>query len=84
MFSKQFTATVSLIFASLIWGTAFVAQTTGMDFIGPLTFKKALIFDKLVSLLNVKEFLQITSFRFNSTPIDSSGALPFHLISGFN
>ena len=38
MFSKQFTATVSLIFASLIWGTAFVAQTTGMDFIGPLTF----------------------------------------------
>lgn len=38
MFSKQFTASVSLIFASLIWGTAFVAQTTGMDFIGPLTF----------------------------------------------
>ena len=38
MFSKQFTASVSLIFAALIWGTAFVAQTTGMDFIGPLTF----------------------------------------------
>ena len=38
MFSKQFSATIFLILASIIWGTAFVAQTTGMDFIGPLTF----------------------------------------------
>ena len=32
MFSKQFSATIFLILASIIWGTAFVAQTTGMDF----------------------------------------------------
>ena len=38
MLSKQVTATISLVIASFIWGTAFVAQTTGMDFIGPLTF----------------------------------------------
>ena len=38
MFSRQFSATAALILASLIWGTAFVAQTTGMDFIGPITF----------------------------------------------
>ena len=38
MFSKQFSATIFLILASIIWGTALVAQTTGMDFIGPLTF----------------------------------------------
>jgi len=38
MFSKQFTATLCLIGAALIWGTAFVAQTTGMEFVGPLTF----------------------------------------------
>jgi drug/metabolite transporter (DMT)-like permease len=38
MFSRQFSATTALILASLIWGTAFVAQTTGMDFIGPITF----------------------------------------------
>ena len=36
--SKQFTATILLILAALIWGTAFVAQSTGMEFIGPLTF----------------------------------------------
>ena len=38
MFSKQFTATLCLIGAALIWGTAFVAQTTDMEFVGPLTF----------------------------------------------
>ena len=36
--SKQFTATILLVLAALIWGTAFVAQSTGMEFIGPLTF----------------------------------------------
>ena len=38
MFSKQFLSTLCLIGAALIWGTAFVAQTTGMEFVGPLTF----------------------------------------------
>ena len=36
--SKQITATILLVLAALIWGTAFVAQSTGMEFIGPLTF----------------------------------------------
>ena len=27
-----------LLIASFIWGTTFVAQTTGMQFVGPLTF----------------------------------------------
>ena len=38
MFSKQFLSTLCLIGAALIWGTAFVAQTTGMEYVGPLTF----------------------------------------------
>ena len=38
MFSKQFISTLCLIGAALIWGTAFVAQTTGMEYVGPLTF----------------------------------------------
>ena len=35
MNSKHFLSTLCLIVASIIWGTAFVAQTTGMEFIGP-------------------------------------------------
>ena len=38
IFTKQFTATLLLVLASIIWGTAFVAQTMGMEYIGPLTF----------------------------------------------
>ena len=38
MFSKQLISTLCLIVAALIWGTAFVAQTTGMEYVGPLTF----------------------------------------------
>ena len=38
MFSKQLFSNICLIVAALIWGTAFVAQTTGMGHIGPLTF----------------------------------------------
>ncbi len=38
MFSKQFLSTLCLVGAALIWGTAFVAQTTGMEYVGPLTF----------------------------------------------
>ena len=29
---------VMLLLTSLIWGTAFVAQSVGMDFLGPFTF----------------------------------------------
>ena len=55
--SKQFTATILLILAALIWGTAFVAQSTGMEFIGPLTFTniRFLIGALLVAPLAFKE-----------------------------
>ena len=55
--SKQFTATILLILAALIWGTAFVAQSTGMEYIGPLTFTniRFLIGALLVAPLAFKE-----------------------------
>ena len=38
--SKSFSMICALI-TTLIWGTAFIAQDTGMDNIGPLTFNAA-------------------------------------------
>ena len=32
------TANLLMLLATFIWGTAFVTQTTGMDYIGPFTF----------------------------------------------
>ena len=58
MFSKQFISTLCLIGASLIWGTAFVAQTTGMEYVGPLTFTniRFIIGGLLVFPFAIKEF----------------------------
>ena len=35
---KQLRGALLLMLAALIWGTAFVAQSIGMDHIGPFTF----------------------------------------------
>lgn len=35
---KQLQGSFLLVFATLIWGSTFVAQSTGMDHIGPFTF----------------------------------------------
>ena len=34
----------SALFCTFIWGTTFIAQDTGMDKIGPLTFNAARFF----------------------------------------
>ena len=35
---REFKSSIMLFFTSIIWGLAFVAQTQGMEFIGPFTF----------------------------------------------
>ena len=40
-----------MLIASLIWGTAFVSQTTGMGFIGPFTFSFARFFLAALTVL---------------------------------
>lgn len=38
MSNKNFKNTVMLLLTAIIWGSAFVAQSVGMDYIGPFTF----------------------------------------------
>ena len=63
MFSRQFSATAALILASLIWGTAFVAQTTGMDFIGPITFINVRFFIGTIIILPLAFIERDTFFK---------------------
>ena len=44
-------ANVLMLIASLIWGTAFVSQTTGMGHIGPFTFGFARFFFAMITVL---------------------------------
>jgi len=41
----------SALFCTLIWGTTFIAQDTGMDKIGPLTFNGARFFIGFLSII---------------------------------
>ena len=36
---KQFSGILALLGATVIWGSAFIAQSVGMDKIGPFTFQ---------------------------------------------
>ena len=38
MWNKTVKADGQLLLAAVIWGTGFVAQRKGMDFVGPMTF----------------------------------------------
>lgn len=50
---RQMRGNLLLLFASLIWGTAFVAQSMGMEHIGPFTFMALRSFIGSFSLLPV-------------------------------
>ena len=41
---KKITSLLCLVFCTLIWGTTFIAQDTGMDNIGPFTFNSVRFF----------------------------------------
>ena len=42
---------ISALLCTFIWGTTFIAQTTGMDMIGPLTFNGARFFVGFLSII---------------------------------
>lgn len=47
---KQLKGTFSLLFATVIWGSAFIAQSVGMEHIGPFTFQTVRCFLAVVFL----------------------------------
>ena len=53
---RQLKGSGMLMVAALIWGTAFVAQTTGMDYLGPCTFNGVRSFIGSLVLLPVIAF----------------------------
>ena len=52
--SKKMSKSMSLfsaLFCTFIWGTTFIAQDTGMDKIGPLTFNATRFFVGFLSIM---------------------------------
>ncbi len=50
---KQLQGSLSLLLATVIWGSAFVAQSVGMDYIGPFTFQAVRCLLAAIGLLPV-------------------------------
>ena len=57
--SKNFIALTCAITCSFLWGTAFIAQDTGMDYIGPWTFSAARLLLGFFALLPFFLFLNL-------------------------
>ena len=39
MRSKKLIGNIMLLIAAILWGTTFVAQSEGMEYVGPLTYQ---------------------------------------------
>lgn len=57
-FKKQIRGSVMLMIAALIWGSAFVAQSEGMDYVEPFTFASVRFFIGSIVLLPVISFMK--------------------------
>ena len=51
--NKRLKGSIYLVLATLIWGSAFVSQSIGMDHIGPFTFQAARCFIAVIGLLPI-------------------------------
>uniref|UniRef100_UPI00307A9411 EamA family transporter n=1 Tax=Megasphaera sp. TaxID=2023260 RepID=UPI00307A9411 len=57
MYHSQLKGTILLLITALIWGAAFVAQSVGMDYIGPFTFSAARDVIAIIVLIPVCPFI---------------------------
>ncbi|MBQ5319992.1 MAG: DMT family transporter [Oscillospiraceae bacterium] len=68
--NKKLKGNLMLLITALIWGTAFVAQSKGMDYIGPFTYSAVRTFLGGIVLIPVIVFLR----KFNGTASSESKA----------
>ena len=65
MNKKKLRGSLALTFATVIWGSAFIAQSVGMDYVGPFTFQT------MRSVLAVP-FLILVVFAFERSPRETT------------
>ena len=65
----------SALFCTFIWGTTFIAQDTGMDKIGPLTFNATRFFVGFLSIIPFALLIEKKEFYGGSMTITSLGGI---------
>ena len=61
---QQIQGTISLLCATLIWGFAFIAQSVGMDLIGPFTFQTVRCFLAVIFLILLTFVMELPKISF--------------------
>ena len=79
--NKYFFSLVCAIITSILWGSAFVAQDMGMDFIGPHTFNVGRFLVGFLTLLPF--FLLFELKKIKKKKIDSRKAFSYLVLLGF-
>ncbi len=77
---SQSRANILMLIASLIWGTAFVSQATGMGSIGPFTFSFARFFFATITILPLALYFEFNNF---SKIFSNSKLLTLSIATGF-
>ena len=77
---SQSRANILMLIASLIWGTAFVSQATGMGSIGPFTFSFARFFFATITVLPLALYFEFNNF---SKIFSNSKLLTLSITTGF-
>ena len=80
MNKKALQADLLLLLTSCIWGFAFVAQRTGMEFLGPFTFNAIRFAMGSISLLPLIIFLRTKAKKNNPPGDETKPALSFKTI----
>ena len=79
--NKNIFSLVCAIVTSILWGSAFVAQDMGMDFIGPHTFNVGRFLVGFLTLLPFFLFFDLKKIR--KKKIDSKKTLSYLVLLGF-
>ena len=85
--SKKTISLICAVTCSFLWGTAFIAQDTGMDYIGPWTFSAARLllgFFALLPFFFIFEFKKIIKIKSNLKIILANMFLLGFLLAGGN
>ncbi len=80
--TKSFSIICALV-TTFIWGTAFIAQDTGMDNIGPLTFNSSRFFVGFITILPVALIFERKKI-FNQIDLDRKKFFKYLIFMGFS
>ena len=79
--NKYFFSLVCAIITSILWGSAFIAQDMGMDFIGPHTFNVGRFLVGFLTLLPFFLFFELKKIK--KKKIDSRKVFSYLILLGF-